>query len=151
MFDVTSHNYTINMFPQPKELSRILSKTLQTFSWKEFIVLYENEDSISRLSSILHYNENINMKIPIYRLPPTSEYESFIKYLSKLGINHYVIDCSTQSWLKFINESMQFNMTKQYIVSENVSIHYFRWSNIFHLYFRIISLLVLICMHSKNS
>lgn len=118
VIDVTNHNYTINIFPQSVKLSRILSKILQTFNWKEFIVLYEDENSISRLSSIIQYDDNSDKKIPIYQLPPDSEFRPFLKYLSKSGINHYIVDCSVLSWLKFIDAGMQFNMTKEYIVSE---------------------------------
>lgn len=118
--DIDNHNFTINVFPKPDTLSRALYEILQKFNWKEFSVVYENEDSLTRLNDILQNHELFGKKISIYRLPSDNDYKPFLKYLSKTGINYFIVDCSVESWLRFLQQGDQFNMTKKYIVYERL-------------------------------
>lgn len=118
MADIQNHNFTINIFPKAFAVSKALYEIVRQFSWKEFAVVYENDDSLTKLNEFLRYSELSGMKITIHQLPGDSEYKPFLKYFSKTGINYFIVDCSVKNWLQFIKQSDEFNMTREYIVKD---------------------------------
>lgn len=111
-----SDNFTLNIFPKSDAFAQALFQIILEFGWKNFAVLYENEDSLDRLSYILEEEVVFGKKIPIYSWPADTEFQSFMKYLSKTGINYFIVDCSIENWLEFLEIGRQFNMTEEYIV-----------------------------------
>lgn len=116
--DIQSHNFTINIFPKAFDVSKALYEIIGELNWNEFAVVYENEDSLTKLNEILRDHESSGTKFSLYQLPIVMEYKPFLKYLSRTGINYFIVDCSIENWLKFIEEGAQFNMTKEYIVKD---------------------------------
>lgn len=130
--DNPHHNFTRNLYPKADTLAQALFDIVADFEWKSFSVLYENGYSLMRLQDILQAHESLGKAVAIYQLPDDANLKPLLKRISKSGVNRFIVDCGLENLARIIQQGIQFNMTKEYIVSSVIAIKVKRFYSGFH-------------------
>lgn len=117
--DNPHHNFTHNLYPKADALAHALFDIVADFEWKKFTIIYEDGYSLMRLHDIMQAHEALGKSVAIYQLPDDSNFKPLLKRISKTGMNRFIIDCSLDNLGKIIQQGIQFNLTQEYIVSND--------------------------------
>lgn len=78
-------NHSINLYPQPQYLGNALRDLVKMKNWKNFAILYEENEALVRVQEVLKDQELREKKI-VVRQFETDEYRKYFKEIGKLGI-----------------------------------------------------------------
>lgn len=64
----TMKGTNLNLYPNPAMLSKAYVEILKAWNWNTFIVLYEDDDSLLRISEILKMRDNKDHRVVVRQL-----------------------------------------------------------------------------------
>ena len=120
-------NCHINVHPYPPSVERLFVDVIRAWSWEKFTVIYDDEDSLSKLNELLVFgNKDVQIKIRQLELDSVRSYRAFLNGLKLLEENRFVLICSLGVLEEYLKQAQQVGlMTQQH--------HYIIYNLDFHV------------------
>ncbi|KAJ8982466.1 hypothetical protein NQ317_000424 [Molorchus minor] len=115
----------INLHPFPDVLTRTYISIIDAWGWKDFVILYENNESLQRVGELLKSYLPAKHRIVVRRLNPVDGYINLLKDLRNSGATHFVLDCSLEILEEVLRQAQKVGlMTSEhnYIIT-NLDLH----------------------------
>lgn len=116
-----TESFTRNLFPHPKKYSEALAEIVKSFRWKNFAVIYDEEEKLVKLQDMftLFSTKDIDKQpIKFYKLPKGSDdYKPILKKISKSDTHRVMIDCTIEKTYSVLKQSIAIGMNSDYDVS----------------------------------
>merc|ERR550532_3389913 len=107
--------YSINLFPYPPTLSLAFLSLVQSLEWKDFTVLYEDNEGLVRLQELLKFKAKGGSVDVRQLLPgPGNDYRSLLKEVKKMGSRRIVLDCAAERIRDILMQAAQVGMMTAY-------------------------------------
>ena len=92
---------------------------LQSFNWKSFVVIYENEESLVRLQEVLKFPKRYEgVKLSLHQLDPLSDdYRPMLKQIKNSTDTqkfHIILDCSFEKIERVLMNADEIGMINDY-------------------------------------
>ena len=92
---------------------------LQSFNWKSFVVIYENEESLVRLQEVLKFPKRYEgVKLSLHQLDPLSDdYRPMLKQIRNSTDTqkfHIILDCSFEKIERVLMNANEIGMINDY-------------------------------------
>lgn len=117
----STDSFTRNLFPHPKKYSEALVEIVKSFQWKDFAVIYDEDDNLAKLQDTfaLYLIPDLEKQpIKFYKLPKDSDnYLPLLKDISKSGTHQVMIDCTLEKTYSILKQSISIGMNTEYDVS----------------------------------
>ncbi|KAF2898798.1 hypothetical protein ILUMI_07378 [Ignelater luminosus] len=115
-WDILNKNDSlVNLYPHPTELIRCFVDLVKAWGWKSFTILYENDDSLYRITGLLKMYDTTGYTITLRQLQPDGNQRKILLEMKHLGEKHYVIDCSLPLLEEVLKQAQQIGiMTEKY-------------------------------------
>lgn len=106
-------NHSTNLYPQPKSLGLAFRDLVKLKNWKNFAILYEENDALVRVQEVLKDPELREKKI-VVRQFETDEYRKIFKEVGKLGIRNIILDVARDHIYTVLRHAQQVDMLSEY-------------------------------------
>lgn len=112
-FRLEPANHSTNLYPQPKSLGQAFRDLVKLKNWKNFAILYEENDALVRVQEVLKDPELRQKKI-VVRQFETEEYRKIFKEVGKLGIRNIILDVPRDHIHAVLRHAQQVDMLSEY-------------------------------------
>ncbi|XP_050501476.1 glutamate receptor ionotropic, kainate 1-like isoform X3 [Diabrotica virgifera virgifera] len=128
----------VNMYPYPHQLSKAYYEIVSSKDWKTFTVLYEDNESLLRISSLIEHAQDIGIAIQILQLDQynSGNYRETMKTLKLTGQQYFIIDCHIDNLYEVMSQLQQaglmnenFNLFLTNLDAHTVNLTPFQYSN----------------------
>ncbi|XP_063889783.1 glutamate receptor ionotropic, kainate 2-like isoform X1 [Scylla paramamosain] len=106
-FGLTTHAYSVNLYPSPSTLSKAYIDVLETLQWRKFFVIYENNESLARVQEVV----KSEMWDVILRQLPVQDYRPFLNGIRAAGVTRVVLDVGRDKIHPFLQQAQDLGMT----------------------------------------
>lgn len=110
------NNCMLNMHPHPDVLSRIYIDLVLAWGWRKFVILYENEQSLVRISPLLSIFADhgiVVMLRPLESDVSPGNYRSMLTNVKKSGEQNFVLDCSIDILEEVLRQAQQVGLVTE--------------------------------------
>ncbi|GFY76121.1 glutamate receptor ionotropic, kainate 2 [Trichonephila inaurata madagascariensis] len=84
---------SINLYPNPSVINEAFVRILNLWNWRDFVIVYEEDDAIIRLKDILVYGERVGWNMKLYKFPSSQYYrQTFWKIKNDFEKANTIID-----------------------------------------------------------
>ncbi|XP_068896300.1 glutamate receptor ionotropic, kainate 2-like isoform X2 [Tenebrio molitor] len=83
---------------------------IRAWEYKDFVVLYDNAESLKRMTRFLQVYNNNNYKIVFRQLEKYGNYRPALKEVRKSGATHLMLDCSTEIVKDVLTQAQQVGL-----------------------------------------
>ncbi|XP_022701514.1 glutamate receptor ionotropic, kainate 2-like [Varroa jacobsoni] len=108
-------NHSLNLYPHPSALGKAYLDFIKYKDWKNFAILYEENDALVRLQEILKdatlMKEN---RVTVRQFEIGTEYRKTLKDIGKTGIKNIVLDVPIRSLYTVLKHAQQVDMMSEY-------------------------------------
>ena len=109
-----------------KKIFQAIANLIRTLNWKEFVIVYENEESLVRLQEVSKLPKGFkDVKVSFRQLyTDSTDYRPLLKQIKEENIMRIVLDCSfekIESVLQQANEVGMITDYYSYIINSMVS------------------------------
>ncbi|XP_072382958.1 glutamate receptor ionotropic, kainate 1-like isoform X2 [Diabrotica undecimpunctata] len=128
----------VNMYPHPLHLSKAYYEIISSNDWKTFTVLYEDDESLLRISSLVEQAQDDGIVIQILQLDKynSGNYRETMKALKLTGQKYFIIDCHIDNLYEVLSQLQQaglmnenFNLFLTNLDAHTVNLTPFQYSN----------------------
>lgn len=106
-------NASVNLFPKPLTLGNAFRDLVKLKNWKNFAILYEENEGLVRVQEVLKDPELREKKI-VVRQFDTDEYRKIFKEIGKLGIRNIILDVPREHIQSVLRHAQQVDMLSEY-------------------------------------
>lgn len=85
------NNLTINLYPQLPVVSSAIIDVIDSWGWKKFAIVYENNENIVHFKNIFNVANIKNYDIQIYQLLPDRPYRYILQKLKHSKIQNILL------------------------------------------------------------
>ncbi|KAJ3628095.1 hypothetical protein MTP99_015421 [Tenebrio molitor] len=107
--ELLRHNCLLNLHPHPSILTRAFLDLVDQWGWKRVTVLYDNEESLARLSlfasSYRHW-----LTLRRLHLDSHGTYRAVLTGIKKAGETNFVVECSVEVLGEVLKQAQQVGM-----------------------------------------
>lgn len=126
--DKMKKDYSLNLYPHPESLSQAFMDLIDAFQWKEFLILYEDNEALIKLQDVLKLSPNDpDMRIIVRQLIPTKDddYRPLLKDIKKSGNTRILLDCRTELIQVVLKQAQQVGIMTAYhnYIISNLDLH----------------------------
>jgi ionotropic glutamate receptor len=118
---------TISFYPHQGVLTRVYMEVLDAWNFQDFVVLYENDDSLRRMGELLKGYDSKEHQIVVRQLDKyqNGNYRPTLKEVWRSGATHFVLDCSTEILEEVLLQAQQVGLmtNKQFYFITNLDMH----------------------------
>ncbi|XP_074025580.1 glutamate receptor ionotropic, kainate 2 isoform X1 [Leptinotarsa decemlineata] len=107
----------INFYPHPPLLAKAYLDIIFSFEWESFTVLYEDNESLMRVTSLIETAKSEGLVVQVMQLEE-GNYRSTIKDLKNSGESYIVLDCEINHLIEILTQLQQAGIM-------NERFHYF--------------------------
>ncbi|XP_074039147.1 glutamate receptor ionotropic, kainate 2 isoform X2 [Leptinotarsa decemlineata] len=103
----------VNFYPHPKVLSFFFMDLIEAFNWKKVIIIYDNDESLLSVSSLLDFNNRRGRKVLLKQLHSAGSkgnYRQMLSEVKALGETRFVLTCSTDILENVLKQLQQVGM-----------------------------------------
>lgn len=112
--NLVRHNCLLNLHPYPAVLAQAYISLIKAFQWKQFVVIYENIESLKKMGALLHLDGH---KVLLRQIEDESskDYKNALITIKKTGITNFILDCSIGVLTDVLKQAQQVGlMTERY-------------------------------------
>ena len=106
-------NHSTNLYPQPKSLGYAFRDLVKLKNWKNFAILYEENDALVRVQEVLK-DPDLRQKKIVVRQFDSDEYRKVFKEIGKLGIRNIILDVPREHIHTVLRHAQQVDMLSEY-------------------------------------
>ncbi|XP_047106497.1 glutamate receptor ionotropic, kainate 2-like [Schistocerca piceifrons] len=110
----TAASYQLNLHPESHLLSQALVDVLRELKWRSYTVLYQDEESLVRLRSVLQEREPRDPPIAVRQLNPDGDHRSLLKEIRQAGETRLVLDVDTELIPEVLWQANEVNLMGLY-------------------------------------
>lgn len=123
---LTRSNCLVNLHPHPDSLKHIYVELVKFFDWKQFTIIYENDESLSRISKLLTMLKS-KQPISVRQIDPESQgnYRPLLQTIKLAGDTNFILDCSIDILDEFLKQAQQVSLVteRQNYIITNLDLH----------------------------
>lgn len=112
------HSYTRNFFPDRQLYADVLGKLIADASWNGFTLLYDDNDSLQRLQSVMQIHEPTGNPVTVRQLPVGDladvDYKPLLKEIQVSGDSHILLDCEPAKVLRLLQQANGLKLMEDY-------------------------------------
>ncbi|XP_076307933.1 glutamate receptor ionotropic, kainate 2-like isoform X2 [Tachypleus tridentatus] len=107
-FRVRPDNYTVNLFPFAKTLSKAYRDLIKNKEWKNLAIVYEENEALIRLQELLQdpLMQEKKRKVLVKQLVPGQEYRKLLKEIGRAGVQNIIVDVPTENIISFLRHDL---------------------------------------------
>nr|APC94353.1 ionotropic receptor 8 [Pyrrhalta aenescens] len=118
----------INLHPYPDTLTRTYYDLIVAWGWQNFVILYENNESLQRVGEIIKLFNPRKNRIVLRQLNPVKSGGNFrpvLKEVWKSGATHFLLDCSIEILEEVLKQAQQVGLMtdKHHFIITNLDLH----------------------------
>ncbi|XP_063906337.1 glutamate receptor ionotropic, kainate 2-like isoform X2 [Zophobas morio] len=117
----------INFYPHPNVLTQVYVDILNAWNYEDFVILYENDDSLKRVGELLKFYDSKGHQMLVRQLDKyhNGNYRPTLKEVWRYGATHFVLDCSTDILEEVLLQAQQVGLmtNQQFYVITNFDFH----------------------------
>ena len=90
---------------------------IRTLNWKQFVIVYENEESLVRLQEVAKLPKGFDSELRVsFRQLNTdsSDYRPLLKQIKEEGIMRIVLDCTFEKIESVLAQALEIGMITDY-------------------------------------
>lgn len=106
-------NHSINLFPEPRMLGIAFRDLIKLKNWKNFAILYEENEALVRVQEVLK-DPDLREKQIVVRQFETDEYRKIFKEIGKIGIRNIILDVPREHIQTVLKHAQQVEMLSEY-------------------------------------
>lgn len=110
------HKFTRNISPDSQLLSKSLVDVIRAHGWKKFGIVYDSDESLTRLNGIIQMYSFGFQKNSIYKFPKNRDIKPILKQILKTYEHHVILDCNLENLAEFFRQGSKLNLTTAYMV-----------------------------------
>ncbi|CAG5093934.1 Similar to GRIK2: Glutamate receptor ionotropic, partial [Cotesia congregata] len=121
MDDIKASHSTIRAYPDSDKISDALAKMMESMSWRQFTILYEKDDALSRLQKILWQHGPKDAPVTIRQLKPTyakhsnePNYRPLLKEVAKSSDFNVIIDAEPENLETIVKQMHEVKLLRDY-------------------------------------
>ncbi|KFM61559.1 glutamate receptor ionotropic, kainate 1-like, partial [Stegodyphus dumicola] len=96
-YRVRPRMHTLNLYPPPNALGSAYLQYVKEKNWKQFAILYEQNDALIRLQELLKDPMIKQRPVVVRQFEEDNDYRKTLKELGRKGIKNFVVDVDTQN------------------------------------------------------
>ena len=91
-------SYSVNLHPSPRLISKAYMALIQTFGWKSFTILYQDNQGLIRLQELLKSPTDSDLRTVVHQLSfeDKDDNKKILREVKKSGAVHIVLDCQLE-------------------------------------------------------
>lgn len=105
---------SINLYPHPTVLSRAYVDLVREWGWKEFAILYEDNDGLVRLRDLFETQGRTFFSITVRQLPSGDDYRDVLREIKKHNKLRIIVDCCTAKVFRVLKQAQQVGMMTEF-------------------------------------
>lgn len=117
----------VNIHPHPPIITRAIIDLVHKLGWKKFTFIYENFNSLPRISQILNMCDYTDHEVTIRELEDegTGNYKKMLKFIKATGDTHFILDTSIDVLDEFLKQAQQVGLIteRQFYIVTNLDMH----------------------------
>ncbi|XP_066151596.1 glutamate receptor ionotropic, kainate 2-like [Euwallacea fornicatus] len=106
--------YTLNVYPDANFLSQGLAMIVKSLDWDRFVIVYENEDSLTKLQDVLklqlYQDESDSNSVLIKQLGTGPDYRPLLKDISTLHPQRLILDCNVDKITEILIQAKEVKL-----------------------------------------
>ncbi|XP_076341036.1 glutamate receptor ionotropic, kainate 1-like [Tachypleus tridentatus] len=104
-------NHTVHLFPFAKTLSKAYLDLVKTKNWKNFAIVYEENEALIRLEELLKdpLMQEKQRTVLVKQSLPGQEYRKLLKEIGKAGVKNLIVDVPTENIIQFLRHVCLFH------------------------------------------
>ncbi|XP_044262846.1 glutamate receptor ionotropic, kainate 2-like [Tribolium madens] len=118
---------SISFYPSQQILTQIYIDLLEAWNFKNFVILYENDESLIRIAELLKLYDGNGHKMVVRQLDKyqNGDYRPTLKEVWQSEATHFVLDCSTDILEDVLHQAQQVGLVtnKQFYIITNLDFH----------------------------
>lgn len=103
---LTRATCSISLYPHHSTFSNILLRLVDAYEWKDFMILYEDEDGLVRVSELLEKYDPRGYTVTVRQLPDEDMKPIFRQILLD-KVSNIIIDCSIEKLQEALRQAQQ--------------------------------------------
>lgn len=119
-------NCLVNLYPYPESLKNVYVELVKVFEWKKFTIIYENEESLARISKLLTMLKS-KQPISLRQIDPESQgnYRKLLQKIKQAEETNFILDCSIDILDEFLKQAQQVSLVteRQNYIITNLDLH----------------------------
>ncbi|CAH1400969.1 unnamed protein product [Nezara viridula] len=109
----------INLYPDPKILSKALVDVIKDMDWTSYAILYDSDLGLLRLQELLKshkraYTTEGHVPFTVWQLEPEGDVRPLLKQIQKTSETRIVLDCATERIIEVLKQAKQVKMLGDY-------------------------------------
>ncbi|XP_076352002.1 glutamate receptor ionotropic, kainate 2-like isoform X2 [Tachypleus tridentatus] len=115
-FRIRPDNHTVNLFPFANSLSEAYRDLIKSKEWKNFAIIYEENEALIRLEELLKdpLMREIKQNVLVKQLVPGQEYRKLLKEIGKAGVKNLIVDVPTENIVSLLKHAKEVDMMSEY-------------------------------------
>ncbi|XP_014473269.1 PREDICTED: glutamate receptor ionotropic, kainate 2-like [Dinoponera quadriceps] len=106
---------TINVYPDNERISQAIADVVDSMQWRNYAVIYENDDGLSRIQKTLTLKRSKDYPITIRQLNKESDdYRPMLKEISSLSVCNIIIDVEPQKLIHVLKQAKEVKLLSDY-------------------------------------
>ncbi|VEN63264.1 unnamed protein product [Callosobruchus maculatus] len=124
--------YTFNLYPSPTNLAKALATLVRENDWKNYIVMYENDEGLLRLQEALKHRSTQEAAVVFKKLGDKENYRSMLKEIKRTGMLHFILDCETENILDVLKEAKEQKLLTEFhsYILTSLDAHTLNWAEL---------------------
>ncbi|XP_057655882.1 glutamate receptor ionotropic, kainate 2-like [Diorhabda carinulata] len=111
----TRDDIMVNLYPHPQYLSYAYYQIISTKDWKSLTILYDDNESLVRVSSLIEDAQNDGIPVQIIQLDPANSgnYRTAMRKLKATEQTYIVLDCSIEKLFEVLSQIQQAGLMNE--------------------------------------
>ncbi|XP_046399579.1 glutamate receptor ionotropic, kainate 2-like [Ischnura elegans] len=101
----------LNLLPYPPAMAKVYVDLVKAWKWKQFTVIYENDDGLVRLSELLKMYDPKGYTVTVRQLDDEDgNYRHVLRKIKRSGETNIVLDCSIDILYEVLKQAQQVGL-----------------------------------------
>ncbi|XP_046988610.1 glutamate receptor ionotropic, kainate 2-like [Schistocerca americana] len=109
-----SRRYQFNLHPDAEFVAQALVDVLHELQWRSYTVLYQGDESLVRLRSVLQERDRTDPPVAVRQLDESGDYRPMLKAIKQSSESRLVLDCDTDMILPVLRQAAEVKLTEVY-------------------------------------
>ncbi|XP_049799214.1 glutamate receptor ionotropic, kainate 2-like [Schistocerca nitens] len=106
--------YQFNLHPDAKFIAQALVDVLRELKWRSYTVLYQGDESLVRLRSVLQEREPRDPPVAVRQLSQDGDHRPLLKEIRQSGETRLVLDCDTDTVPEVMRQAEEIKLIGVY-------------------------------------
>lgn len=110
----SSDDLSMNLYPRPALLSRAYIDLIKSWGWKQFAILYEENEGVMRLQDVFREAQLNDWKVSLYQFTPKKPYRDAFWKVKHSGEKNVLLDVKLENIHRVLKQGQQVGMMTEF-------------------------------------